>query len=301
MRTLATASLLLAMAGCSGPAPSTPPAAESPAGAAGAATPSPSTAPGSAALPAVAGEGAAPAPAAGTAGPAASAGGTAPAGTAAPAAHAPTTAPAAAGAGAPASAQSPSNGQAASSGAAAPAQPPAPEYREITIPAGTTLSVALTSAHASDTSAVEEAVRGTLRRAVLVDGAEALPAGTLVGGAVIEAVPAGRVKGRARLALRFTSLTLEEEEHPMATEAIAREARATKGKDAAKIGIGAGAGAVVGAIAGGKKGAVVGGAIGAGAGTGVVLATSGEEVRMAAGSTVSVRLREPLVIRQRVR
>jgi hypothetical protein len=300
MRTLATASLLLAMAGCSGPAPSTPPAAESPAGAAPAATASPSAAPGGAALPTAAGESAAPAAAAGTAGPA-SAGGAAPAGTAAPAAHAPAKAPAAAGAGAPASAQSPSNGQAASSGAAAPAQPPAPEYREITIPAGTTLSVALTSAHASDTSAVEEAVRGTLRRAVLVDGAEALPAGTLVGGAVIEAVPAGRVKGRARLALRFTSLTLEEEEHPMATEAIAREARATKGKDAAKIGIGAGAGAVVGAIAGGKKGAVVGGAIGAGAGTGVVLATSGEEVRMAAGSTVSVRLREPLVIRQRVR
>ncbi|HMS81649.1 MAG TPA: hypothetical protein PKC20_19425, partial [Burkholderiaceae bacterium] len=74
-----------------------------------------------------------------------------------------------------------------------------------------------------------------------------------------------------------------------------------KKNDAAKVGIGAGAGALVGAIAGGKKGALVGGAVGAGAGTGVVLVTRGDEVTLGAGTVVTTTLREPLVVRQRIR
>ena len=286
--------VVVVTAGCVGSTPATPPAGSTTgavAPAAPAATPAPAAAPAAVAdatsspapAPAAPATPAAtsPAPRRTTAAP--------PVAAAPPAPPAPAAVPAAA---PPVSAPPPS---------AVPVAPAVPEYRELTVPAGTTLSVELTSALASDTSAVEDAVRGTLRRAVAVDGTEVLPAGTLIGGSVIEALPSGRVKGRARLAIRFTSVTLEEEELRIATDAIAREAQATKGKDAAKVGIGAGAGAVIGAIAGGKKGAVVGGTIGAGAGTGVVLATRGEEVRLAAGSTVSVRLREPLVVRQRVR
>ena len=62
------------------------------------------------------------------------------------------------------------------------------------------------------------------------------------------------------------------------TELFSRQASATKGEDATKIGIGAGAGAAIGAIRG-KKGAAEGAAVGGGAGTGVVLATKGDEVR----------------------
>ena len=181
------------------------------------------------------------------------------------------------------------------------AAPPAPEYREITVPAGTRLSIELRSALASDTSQVEDPVRGVLRQAVTVDGTDALPAGTTLGGSVTEALRAAKVKGRARLALRFTSITLDDAEQPIATDRIAREAAGTKKEDAAKVGIGAGAGALVGAIAGGKKGALVGGAVGAGAGTGVVLATRGDEVTLGAGTVVTTTLREPLVVRQRVR
>ena len=58
----------------------------------------------------------------------------------------------------------------------------------------------------------------------------------------------------------------------------------------------AGAGAVIGAITGGKKGAAVGGAVGAGAGTGVVLATRGDEVTLAAGTSLTTTLTRPLVV-----
>ncbi|HUU35112.1 MAG TPA: hypothetical protein VMW48_13700 [Vicinamibacterales bacterium] len=168
------------------------------------------------------------------------------------------------------------------------------------MPSGTTLSIDLRTAHASDTSRVEDTVRGVLRRAVLVDGQEIAPAGAVVTGHVTAAEQAGKVKGRARLVVRFSSIVIDESETPISTVAIVREADATKKKDAAKIGIGAGAGAVIGAITGGKKGAVVGGTIGAGAGTGVVLATRGDEVELAAGTTVSTTLSQPLVVRVRM-
>jgi hypothetical protein len=58
-----------------------------------------------------------------------------------------------------------SAGAVASSAAVDP-RPAAPEYREVTLPAGTVLPVELTTGVASDASNVEDAVRGKLRRAV---------------------------------------------------------------------------------------------------------------------------------------
>jgi hypothetical protein len=169
------------------------------------------------------------------------------------------------------------------------------------VPSGSALSIELRTAVSSATSVVEDRVSGVLRRAVVVDGVEVIPAGAAVTGYVTDAQRSGKVKGRARLALRFTSVTVGDADLKIATASIAREAEGTKKEDAAKIGIGAGAGAVIGAIAGGKKGAVVGGTIGAGAGTGVVLATRGDEVELAAGATVATTLSQPLVVRVRQR
>jgi hypothetical protein len=141
-----------------------------------------------------------------------------------------------------------------------------------------------------------------LRRPLVVDGVEVVPAGATIVGSVTDAQRSARVKGRARLALRFHSLTVDGEEAlDVASATIAREAAGTKKEDAARIGIGAGAGAVIGAIAGGRKGAVVGGTVGAGAGTGVVLATRGDEVTLAAGTVLATSLTRPLMVRVRER
>lgn len=169
------------------------------------------------------------------------------------------------------------------------------------MPSGTTMSIELRTAVASNTSQIEDRVEGVLRRAVVVDGVDVVPAGAAVTGVVTEAQRSGRVKGRARLAVRFSSIVVDDAPTAIGTAAIVREAAATKKEDAAKIGIGAGAGAIVGAIKGGKKGAVVGGTVGAGAGTGVVLATRGDEVEIAAGAMVTTTLTRPLVVRVRER
>ena len=179
---------------------------------------------------------------------------------------------------------------------------PAPEYREVTLPAGTVLPVELSTAVASDTSHVEDAVRGTLRRAVTVGGVHALPAGTVVTGVVTAAERSARVKGRARVAFRFTAIDPpgDAQRMSMRTDTVSRLAEATKKQDALKIGGGAAGGALVGGILGGGDGAAKGAAIGGAAGTGVVLSTRGKEIRLAPGTPVSVRLAAPLTVRVRV-
>lgn len=187
-----------------------------------------------------------------------------------------------------------------------PSPPPAPrvkvpEFRDVTIPAGTTLSATLATALASDTSKVEDTVRATLKSPVSAEGFELLPPGATIVGHVTKAEPSAKVKGRAFLAFRFNSVDLAAGPEHISTETISREAASTKGKDATKIGVGAGAGAVIGGIIGGGSGAAAGAAIGGGAGTATVLATKGDEVRLPVGTPVSVKLTAPLTIRVEVK
>lgn len=174
-------------------------------------------------------------------------------------------------------------------------------FREVTIPAGTVLSVRLTTPVASDTSRVEQRVDGTLARDVRVGGVEALGAGASLRGVVTNAERSGRVKGRANVAFKFDHLSADGTVYPISTRTVSRVAPGTKKRDAATIGIPAAGGAIVGGIVGGKDGAVKGGAIGGAAGTAAVLSTRGKEVRLAPGTTVSVRLAAPLTVRVAVR
>jgi len=190
-----------------------------------------------------------------------------------------------------------SDAKAEGAAAAESKTPPAPVYKEITLPAGTALRLDLKSEVASDSSKVEDAVRASLRQAVVIDGQTVLPAGTELAGTVTDVARSGRVKGLAKVAYRFTSLRHDSERYDITTATITHEAQPTKKEDAKKIGIGAGVGAAVGAIIGGGSGAAKGAAIGGGAGTGAVLATRGEEVRRGPGADVTTRLTAPLTVR----
>jgi hypothetical protein len=196
---------------------------------------------------------------------------------------------------------------AAASKTATPAAAPAatggedkkPTFREVTIPAGTTLPLTLRTSVGSDTSNVEDQVRATLRTPIRVQGTQALPAETAFIGHVTDAERSGRVKGRARIAFRFTRADLpgEGEALNVRTATVSRLAPATKKRDAATIGGGAVGGAIIGGIVGGGSGAAKGATIGGAGGAGVVLATRGKEVRLPAGTAVNVKLSAPLTVR----
>ena len=174
--------------------------------------------------------------------------------------------------------------------------PPIAKFREYTIPEGTSLKLTVDTAVSSETSKVEDAVDATLADAVSVDGIEVLPAGSKVRGTVASAESAGKVKGRASLGLLFSSVTAYNEKFPISARWSA-EAASTKKSDAKKIGIGAGAGAIVGGIIGGGKGAATGAAIGGGAGTAMVLTSEGKPVALANGADITVRLANPVDVR----
>jgi hypothetical protein len=169
--------------------------------------------------------------------------------------------------------------------------------RTVTVPDNAVLDVRLDTSHASDTSRVEERVSGTLASPLEVDGVTAIPAGSKLTGYLTHVQESAKVKGRAELALRFTRLQTGSVTYDIDTKPLSWRAESTKKDDAIKIGAGAAAGAVIGAIAGGKKGAAIGSAVGAGGGTAVVLATDGQEIRLAAGRKLKVSLSNPLVIR----
>ena len=164
------------------------------------------------------------------------------------------------------------------------------------VPSGTELVLTLDTPVSSETAKVDQPVRATIAKPVVVSGMEVIPKGAPVTGAVVAAERSGRVKGRASIALRFNEVTVMKTPYRITTARIAREAAATKGEDAKKIGIGAGVGTAIGAIAGGKKGAAIGAGIGGGAGTGAVLATRGKEVSIPAGATLRTEITETVRI-----
>src|SRR5262249_57122763 len=91
---------------------------------------------------------------------------------------------------------------------------------------------------------------------VVVDGVEALPAGSQAAGHVSHAAGAGKVSGRGELTLELDRIApLEGPETAVEAEPVERKARSTVKKDAAKVGGAAGVGAVVGGLIGGGKGA----------------------------------------------
>lgn len=176
--------------------------------------------------------------------------------------------------------------------------PATARFREYTIPENTTLVVRLETPVASNTSRVEDAVTGKLTQPVSVKGVEVFPAGSAVHGVVTLAEPAGKVKGRARLSLRFRSVSVAERDERYTI--AAREgwvAPKTTGTDAARVAIPTAGGAIIGGIAAGGKGAAIGSVIGAGAGTAIVLSTSGDDITLPSGTILRLELEQAVEVK----
>jgi len=164
-------------------------------------------------------------------------------------------------------------------------------FREFTVPEGTMLAVRLDSAVGSDSSRVDDPIEAILTDAVVVNGTEVLPAGSIVRGVVAAVQSAPKVKGRASLTLLFSSVSApgRGERYPIAAR-VALVAPSTRGKDVAKIAVPAAGGAIIGGLIGGKKGAAIGTAIGGGGGAAVVLSTAGPQIRLPRGTVLSLPL-----------
>lgn len=176
-------------------------------------------------------------------------------------------------------------------------EPPAPVYEELVVAADSVIGLQLESPVTSEKAQVEDSVVARVTRDLRVGDRVAIPAGAKAFGEVTLVERGGKVRERARLGVRFTSVVLADGTRlPMHTETIYREGDAPGRESAAKIGGGAIGGAIIGGILGGAKGAAIGGSIGAGAGTATVMAGDRNHATLSAGTPLTVRIEDPVVV-----
>jgi hypothetical protein len=164
------------------------------------------------------------------------------------------------------------------------------------IPVDTEFDVRLQNTLSSATAQVEDRFEAT----TVVDlrderGRVLVPSGSTMRGVISSVQKATRTQRTGKLTVAFDRVTIDGRSYPMrATVTQALESEGIKG-EAGKIGIGAGAGAIIGAILGGAKGALAGILIGGG---GTIAATEGKDVELPAGTMLRVRLDSPITLQR---
>jgi hypothetical protein len=172
-----------------------------------------------------------------------------------------------------------------------------PKFEDLVLPAQSVIGIQLEQSVSSETAQVEDEVIARVTRDVRVGDRVVIPAGSRATGFVTLVERGGRLKDRAKLGLRFGSVTLADGTRvPIVTEAIYREGDSPRNESAAKIGGGAIGGAILGGILGGAKGAAIGGSIGAGAGSAAVYAGGRNPATLPAGSPITIRLENPATV-----
>ncbi len=164
----------------------------------------------------------------------------------------------------------------------------------VTVPAGTVVAVRLQNTVSSATANPGETFSAVLDEPLVVKGETVAEKGASVTGRVVEAKSSGRLHDSGYLRLTLSSITIRGREVPIQTSSLFAKGANHNKRNAALIGGGAGAGALIGGLAGGGKGALIGGLVGAGAGTGGAYATGKKDVAFGAERRLSFRLTQSL-------
>jgi hypothetical protein len=178
-----------------------------------------------------------------------------------------------------------------------PPPAPVPQFEDLVIASDSVIGLQVETSVTSERARVEDAVVARVTRDVKVGDRVAIPSGAKAQGEVTLVERGGKLRERARLGVRFTSIVLADGTRvPIDTETIIREGDSPGGESAAKIGGGAIGGAIIGGILGGAKGAVIGGSAGAGAGTAAVMAGGRNPATLPSGTPVTVRIQKPATV-----
>lgn len=166
----------------------------------------------------------------------------------------------------------------------------------VTLPAGTTISVRLDHAVASDTHNSGDTFDATVAATVMIDGKEVIPAGTPARGHIAEARESGRLQTPAVLTLALDEVQVDGSWYDIDTAIAGRRGKSHKKRNWLFIGGGAAGGALIGGLAGGGTGAAIGAGAGAGAGTAAAAITGKKDIRFPAESRITFRLTDPVTV-----
>jgi hypothetical protein len=162
----------------------------------------------------------------------------------------------------------------------------------VTVPAGTELSIRLTTGLSSEQNEGGDTFDGTLEHAVVVGDKVVFPEGTEVEGKVTHAVDSGRLKQRAELWVTLTEI----DGHEVSTTTAGRKEASKAKRNILIIGGSSGAGALVGGLTGGGKGAAIGAGIGAGGGTAAAVLTGERDIVFPPETRLRFRLKEDIKV-----
>ena len=120
------------------------------------------------------------------------------------------------------------------------AEPPAPRFEDLVVSTDSVLGLQMETSLTSERARVEDEVVARVTRDVRVGDRVAIPAGAKAHGEVTLVERGGKVRDKARLGIRFTSVVLADGTRvPLETDTIYREGDGPGGESAAKIGGGA--------------------------------------------------------------
>jgi hypothetical protein len=188
------------------------------------------------------------------------------------------------------------NGQQGAGQSAASQQPAPQPPQPIVVPAGTPITVVLSTTISSRVAKPGEEFEATVAAPVTVEGEVAIPKGTHVTGTVVNAKKQGAFKGEADLAIRLTRIEVHGKGYMISSSAHGGTEKGKGKRTAVVTGGGAVVGALIGGLAGGGKGAAIGAGAGAGGGLAASGATGGKNVEFPAESRITFKLTEPVTI-----
>lgn len=170
------------------------------------------------------------------------------------------------------------------------APPPAPPQlpTTVTIPAGTTLMISMTS-QVSSKNKPGQRFTAKLAANLMAGGIAAAPAGTTVYGRVTKSSQAGRLVGKSTLELNLTDINVGGKMYPLMTTNFAEAGKGSFRKTARNAGMGALVGGAFGDSDDARKGAAIG--------VGVSVLRKGDSVVVPAGATLEFRMTQPLTIK----
>lgn len=181
--------------------------------------------------------------------------------------------------------------------AATPGGAPVVQPADVSVPAGTNLTIRINQRISVKTSRAGDHFDGEIVEPVIGDNnAIVIPKGAPVGGIVEASHRRGHFKGASILELRLTSLTLNGTQYRIDTRDLTRTKKGKGKRSAAFIGGGTGLGMLVGGVASGGVGLLVGGLAGGGAGTAVAGLTGNRDIEIPSESIVHFRLANDLVV-----
>jgi hypothetical protein len=176
-------------------------------------------------------------------------------------------------------------------------EPPPPPPKPVVIPAGTVITVRLSSALGSKSSQTGDPFEATVAEPVSVEGKTVVASGSSASGSVVEAKAKGKIKGEARLKVALNKLTIKGKTYDIQTTMAEQTAKGKGKRTAVATGGGAAGGALIGGIAGGGKGAAIGALVGAGAGFVGGTFTGNKQIELPAESVLPFQLTAPITLR----